>query len=322
MTQNLDSGTSSPEPNLQTDGFALTNQSNPRVDIGLPVLNGERFIRRALESLLSQSYGNIRILLSDNGSVDATVDVAKQVIELDSRIQLYEGEKGSATDNFSFVLNESDSDFFMWAAYDDVWSPDFIQKGLQSLTSNCDYFSANWWVGDLVTMRGYSSVGHPLSFIQESSATHRLLRYLNLHHLSHKCNLVYSLFRTPQLKSLYRIQDIADDGALSALVVHTLIGRCSEEVMFWKQGFDWRAMNSASRFRLRVRTSMADFVNGSKSFEVAKRDSLQRMIRLFPQFEKALNWLYAEYRRWPKDETMQLHSDLSSLLKHTVSELK
>ena len=45
-------------------------RSGPRVTIGLPVYNGERFIREAIESVLNQSYRDLELLISDNASTD------------------------------------------------------------------------------------------------------------------------------------------------------------------------------------------------------------------------------------------------------------
>ena len=47
------------------------SSSSPRVTIGVPVYNGERFIRPTLDSLLSQTYGDFELIIADNASTDA-----------------------------------------------------------------------------------------------------------------------------------------------------------------------------------------------------------------------------------------------------------
>jgi len=298
-----------------------------RVDIGMPILNGEKTVKRALESLLNQSHENIHIHISDNGSSDRTLELIQQAAQADARITVYEGEKGSSADNFRFVLNSSSSNFFMWAADDDKWHPDFIRVGLEKLLAGFDYFTPNWWVGDIDTNRGFNTVVHPLEFIEQGDSTSRLLNFLNLHHLSHKCNLVYSLFKTQQLKACLETQSIDNDGALAALIVHRLLGKCDNQLFFWKEGHDWRSAGKIKRAKIRIKTSLVSLLAGKghagKSFEEVKRTALERLVTLFPEFPNTLNFLFSQYQRWPKDDTMRIcssYSDLRDLAAFEINE--
>jgi glycosyltransferase involved in cell wall biosynthesis len=47
-------------------------QKKPRVSIGMPVYNGEKFIRQSIESILSQTYEDFELIISDNASNDQT----------------------------------------------------------------------------------------------------------------------------------------------------------------------------------------------------------------------------------------------------------
>ena len=48
---------------------------SPRVTIGLPIYNGEQSLREALESLLTQDFDDVEVVISDNASVDGTPDI-------------------------------------------------------------------------------------------------------------------------------------------------------------------------------------------------------------------------------------------------------
>ena len=50
----------------------------PRVTIGLPVYNGERFLEQTLDSLLAQSYTDFELIISDNASTDRTEEILKR----------------------------------------------------------------------------------------------------------------------------------------------------------------------------------------------------------------------------------------------------
>ena len=49
----------------------------PPVSIGLPVYNGERYLAEALDSILAQDFCNFELIISDNGSTDATRDICE-----------------------------------------------------------------------------------------------------------------------------------------------------------------------------------------------------------------------------------------------------
>lgn len=103
--------------------------SIPKVSIGMPVYNGEPFIREALDSLLSQTFADFELIISDNASTDGTDIICREYATKDSRIRYVRQEENrGATANFKFVLDESVGEYFMWAAADDKLQPFFIEK--------------------------------------------------------------------------------------------------------------------------------------------------------------------------------------------------
>lgn len=111
----------------------MTN-TKPKVSIGLPVYNAEKYLWLAFESLLAQDYGNIEVIVSDNGSTDATAEVCFRYAAKDNRIQYYRNDTNvGAAKNFNRVFKLSSGKYFMWAAHDDVWDPSYISKGVAML---------------------------------------------------------------------------------------------------------------------------------------------------------------------------------------------
>ncbi len=53
----------------------------PLVSIGMPVYNGEKYIRQALGSLLNQTYKNFELIISDNASTDETKNFLKNMLK-------------------------------------------------------------------------------------------------------------------------------------------------------------------------------------------------------------------------------------------------
>ena len=115
----------------------------PRVSIGLPVYNGERFICSAIETLLSQTFSDFEIIISDNCSTDKTESICRQYAAKDARIRyVRQTENVGITANFRFVLDAAVGKYFMWAAADDRQKPDFIQTLVKILDDNPSFAGA------------------------------------------------------------------------------------------------------------------------------------------------------------------------------------
>ncbi|MEP6637040.1 MAG: glycosyltransferase, partial [Acidobacteriota bacterium] len=92
-----------------------------RLTIGMPLYNNAPSIRRALDSLLAQTFRDFRILISDDGSTDGTADICDEYARRDARITVVRQRANLNYGNFRFVLREADTPFFMFAAGDDYW---------------------------------------------------------------------------------------------------------------------------------------------------------------------------------------------------------
>lgn len=107
------------------------------VSIGIPVYNGQRFLRRAIDSLLFQDYKNIEVIISDNASTDKTFQICKEYAERDARILLNRNANNiGAINNFRLVLEKAKGKYFMWAAADDYWHPEFVSSLLKELDAH------------------------------------------------------------------------------------------------------------------------------------------------------------------------------------------
>lgn len=108
-----------------------------RVTVGLAVYNGADYLDAAMESLVAQTFKDMRILVSDNASTDATPEILEKWAKIDPRIQLHrQPENVGSTANFEWLLRHARSDIFMWAAHDDKWSPDYVERLYAVLQEN------------------------------------------------------------------------------------------------------------------------------------------------------------------------------------------
>lgn len=105
-----------------------------RVSIGLPVYNGERFLKEALDSLLAQTFGDFELIISDNASTDRTEEICREYASKDARIGYYRFQKNfGAARNFNRVFQLSKSDYFKWATADDICAPEHVKKCVEVL---------------------------------------------------------------------------------------------------------------------------------------------------------------------------------------------
>ena len=132
----------------------MKTKIQPRVNIGIPVYNGEKFIQKCLNSLLNQTFTDFEIILSDNASTDSTANICQEYADKDKRILfIKQPSTKKALWNYNFVLQQAKSEYFMWASADDIWHPEFIEKNLMFLekhpdfvgsTSEVEFFTEMW----------------------------------------------------------------------------------------------------------------------------------------------------------------------------------
>jgi glycosyltransferase involved in cell wall biosynthesis len=94
--------------------------SNPLVSVVVAVMNGERFLEPAVQSILAQDYRPIEIIVVDGHSTDRTADVAKSHDLV--RYVLQEGRGIADAYNLGIALAQGELIAFL--SHDDLWTPD------------------------------------------------------------------------------------------------------------------------------------------------------------------------------------------------------
>ncbi len=108
-----------------------------KIDVLLATYNGEKYIAKQLESILNQTYKNIRVIISDDCSTDNTLKLLKEYETKDSRIIVYEQSSNLGyVKNFEFLLEKVEANYYMLSDQDDVWLEDKIQKSYDKLIND------------------------------------------------------------------------------------------------------------------------------------------------------------------------------------------
>jgi glycosyltransferase involved in cell wall biosynthesis len=111
----------------------------PLVTIGMPVYNGERYITRALDSFLTQTFSDFEVVVSDNGSTDATAAIVQDYAARDPRIRYVPSDRNrGATWNFNRVVELARGKYFRWASHDDTIEPEYLRSCVTVLEQRHD----------------------------------------------------------------------------------------------------------------------------------------------------------------------------------------
>ncbi len=122
------------------------DECRPRLSVGLPVYNGENYLKEALESLLGQSYENFEIIISDNASTDGTADICRRYEKQDSRVRYIRQPRNlGPASNRNFVA-EAKGELFMEAYHDDLWARNFVKSCVTALDEHPRVVLAHSWV--------------------------------------------------------------------------------------------------------------------------------------------------------------------------------
>ncbi len=108
-------------------------QKKSKLTIGLPVYNRENMINKRLENIFSQTFQDFKIIIYDNSN-DLTSKICKEFADRDNRIQyIFEKNANGVEHAFNYVLKKAETEYFVWAASDDLWSLDFLEKNISVL---------------------------------------------------------------------------------------------------------------------------------------------------------------------------------------------
>jgi glycosyltransferase involved in cell wall biosynthesis len=122
------------------------------VTVGVPVFNGARFLERAIDSLLAQTYRDIDVVISDNASTDATPEICQRYVRSDPRVRyVRQPQNIGAPRNWNFVANQAHGAYFKWASANDYCDPRLIAACLEVLDSRPDVvlcYGRTYIVGD------------------------------------------------------------------------------------------------------------------------------------------------------------------------------
>ncbi len=118
----------------------------PRLSIGLPVYNGEKYLAESLDALLDQSFEDFELIISDNASTDGTAGICRHYMKQDSRIRyIYQPRNIGAVPNHNFVVEQARGQLFKWASHDDLYAHGLLKCCVDALDEYPHVVLAHSW---------------------------------------------------------------------------------------------------------------------------------------------------------------------------------
>ncbi|MEM9467298.1 MAG: glycosyltransferase family 2 protein [Actinomycetota bacterium] len=175
------------------------------VTVGMPVYNGEDYLRTALDSVFAQTLEDFHLIVRDNASTDGTLDILHEY--RDPRLTVLRAEEnGGAARNYNAVFEAADTRYFNWLAHDDLLEPDYLELCVAELERSPDLVGA---YGRAILIDEDGAVteryeeGHDLGIDGRFGRAASFLRWVRL------CSPAFSVFRTSALAQTRLIEPYA-----------------------------------------------------------------------------------------------------------------
>lgn len=214
----------------------IESASNPRqktkIFIGMPVHNGEKYIQKSIESILSQTYTNWKLFISDNKSTDKTFEICKKFAKKDKRIT-YVLQKNNigAVNNFNYTLQSSDCHFFKWMAHDDILNHSFLEKCIYEFEIDKNLTMS---FSNIVNIDSFDRIVREYpsfySIIGETT-TETVTNFLFSPEILGKANLIYSIFKTEFCKNVWKISPLTETWGFDMAFVLCALSRGKSKIL-------------------------------------------------------------------------------------------
>jgi glycosyltransferase involved in cell wall biosynthesis len=117
--------------------------ARPRVSIGMPVYNREKYVGASIEAHLNQTFGDFELILTDNCSTDRSEEVCRSYAAKDSRVKYYRNPVNlGAAGNYRRCWELATGEYFRWTPSDDLVSPNLLERAVSILDDDPSIFVA------------------------------------------------------------------------------------------------------------------------------------------------------------------------------------
>lgn len=119
-------------------------KDEPLISVIVPVYNVELYLKRCVESITTQSYKNLEIILVDDGSTDGSAIICDELSQQDDRIRVFHQANKGLSGARNKGLDEMRGDWVLFVDSDDYISPDCVEVLYGLIDDNVPIASGNW----------------------------------------------------------------------------------------------------------------------------------------------------------------------------------
>lgn len=113
--------------------------TSPQVSVGMAVFNGERCLPTTIPNILNQTFRDLELVITDNGSTDRTEQICAEFARNDPRVRYFRNPKNiGGMRNYNECFRRSRGAFFRWHAAADLCEPELIEQCHAALVENPD----------------------------------------------------------------------------------------------------------------------------------------------------------------------------------------
>lgn len=113
------------------------------ISVIIPVFNGELTIQETIYSILNQTFKNIEVIISDDGSTDSTLEIVNNIS--DSRIKILSYPNAGVSASRNRGIYQAKGEYISFMDADDLWTPDKLELQWQALQFNPQAAVAYSW---------------------------------------------------------------------------------------------------------------------------------------------------------------------------------
>ena len=269
--------------------------SHPRLSVGLPVYNGQRFLRAALDSLLAQTFTDFELIICDNASTDATEQICREYATRNRRVRYvrHAANIGPAA-NYNACFALARGEFFRWAAHDDLVAPELFQLSIDALDRDPSAVAV-YPNSREIDSDGRALFDHPTRVdLDDRSPARRLSSYLGVDHRRGFGAVLWSVMRAEVLRQWSPLKGSFPSGDRVFITQVLLRGRMLrlEPVLFFNREHGDRSQSSFDRTKVRPGSRLVKYIGCGPVPGYAWWDETKKGRIVFPEWR----WLWEYYK--------------------------
>lgn len=102
-----------------------------KISVAVTTYNGETYLREQLDSILENLREQDELIISDDGSKDATLNIIGEYLQKDQRVHLVKGPRQGIKKNVENAIRQCSGEYIFLADQDDIWMPHKVKRVME-----------------------------------------------------------------------------------------------------------------------------------------------------------------------------------------------